>query len=441
MNALTFLAPAGLLALAALALPLLIHLFSRSRGKRVLVGNIALYRQARRQRVTELRLVQWLLLMLRLGLLALAALLLADLARVGLDRLPGETAYVTPEWWAAADREDRDALGDHDHALLLAPGFAPVSAAADAGTHTQSDPDFDSDPEPDPAGPAAPPAPDTWSLLAERLDTVRHDGPVHLYALSGPEQFPARAPALGHPITWHLVPPSDTSAPLAPPALTVRLVAAPGRRQDAMRLQAALETAAAHRTLNLSLQRHDAGEAPGDTPADVLLWLGDGDGAIGDAVRGTKDFHTLLEDRPAQRGEPVPVELPTWPRLRYLARPGPSEPGTVLWRDQAGRPLLLERRSPDQRRLVFLEHLGATPGGLTTRAGFPDALLRLLLDEAQWMRGLALAPADPRPATTRAAPAVPAPGRPLAPWLALAMALLFGLERWLSERPARQTAP
>ena len=73
LSGLSILTPAAWWALAALAIPLLIHLFSRSRGRLVYTGHIDLIRQARRVKVTELRLTQRLLLMVRLGIFTLAA--------------------------------------------------------------------------------------------------------------------------------------------------------------------------------------------------------------------------------------------------------------------------------------------------------------------------------------------------------------------------------
>ncbi len=375
--------PLGLLALAALVLPLLIHLFSRSKGRRVLVGNIALYRQARRQRVLEPRLVQWLLLLLRLALLALAALLLAGLARPGLESLPGTTAYLTPTWQAAAGPEQRARLEDFDRVLLLAPGTPDLApgleadaSATGAGTRTG-----------DPAGSVSTPgsetlpemAADPWAQLAERLATVRHDD-VHVFALGQAGEFPADAPALGPEITWHVGEPgtgyttgsTDTpgwngDAGVAAIPLSVTLVAGPDHARDADLLATALETASAHRNIALALERSTAWAFEPARPRDAVVWL---------------------------------AEAPP--------------PGTL-----------------QARRLVQ-----GIPGD-STQADFPDTLLRELLGEDAWSAGALRAPADPSAAARRDAPTGGGPNRPLAPWLALAMALLFGLERWLAERPSR----
>ncbi len=432
MNGLALLNPAGLLALGALAVPLLIHLFSRSKGRRVAVGNIALYRQARRQRVLEPRPVQWLLLLLRLLLLALVALLLAGLARPGLDSLAGDTAYVTPEWLAATDNPDA-ALANADQAFMLATGYPPVGgddAATPAGlTRTGT---------PGATTPGAA-AGDPWSLLAERLATVRHEGEVHVHALAEARQFPPDAPALPTALSWRLEATGPAGEPAAPD-LEVRLLHAPDRSGDADRLAAALGAIAAHRRVNLSLTRGLTGEGNGPAETDgngrnarrVIVWLGE------EPAPADLDADLVLEDHPPGPGSPVDVHL-ALPALEFLARPAARPPGVVRWRADDGRPVLVAEGREGALRLHYLDRLDGDPDGPVARAGFPDRLLRLLLGDAGWNAGVDLAPADPTGAVARPAPAGDQPHRPLAPWLALAAALLFGLERWLSERTWRDT--
>ncbi len=432
MNGLALLNPAGLLALGALAVPLLIHLFSRSKGRRVTVGNIALYRQARRQRVLEPRPVQWLLLLLRLLLLALVALLLAGLARPGLDTLVGDTAYVTPEWLAATDNPDA-ALANADQAFLLATGYPPVGGS-DTGTPAELTRIEAPRPTTTPGAAIA----DPWSLLAERLATVRHAGEVHVHALAEGRQFPADAPALPTTLTWRLEP-SDPEGDPATPDLEVRLLHAPDRSGDADRLAAALGAIAAHRRVNLSLTRGLTGEGNGPAETDgngrnarrVIVWLGE------EPAPADLDADLVLEDHPPGQGAPVAVHL-ALPALDFLVRPATPPPGTVRWRADDGSPVLVAQGQEGALRLHYLDRLDGDPDGPVARAGFPDLLLRLLLGDAGWDAGVDHAPADPTNAVARPAPAGDQPHRPLAPWLALAAALLFGLERWLSERTWRE---
>jgi hypothetical protein len=431
VNGLTLLAPAGLFALAALAVPLLIHLFSRSRGKRVLVGNIALYRQAQRQRVTEVRLVQWLLLLLRLLLLALAALLLAQLAQRGLETLQGDTAYVTPEWLGHTP-DVAAALAAFDNRYVLGPGTGSMAGVDASGTE------------------------DPWSLLAERLATVQHTGEVHVFALGAAGQFPDAPPAFGSTLTWHIdraagYPATGTATPAGGrfAQLAIQLLHAPGREADAARIQLALEALATHRNLALSLDRGPTSRPPrppsATTEAEqrIMIWLGDAP-APQDLVRAWGDG-VWLEDRPANpatvRSE---ARLPHFPQLHAMTRragpaDGIAETEAVPWWNADGQPLLLETRLGQTRRLVYQGRLD--DDGLVANAAFPEALFRLLLGEAAWGAGFDRAPADPTAVLTRENTASTGPARPLAPWLALAIALLFVLERWLSERPRRSALP
>ncbi len=185
MNNWVLLAPAGLIALAGLAVPLLIHLLSRSRGQRVLVGNIELFRQVRRQRASQIRLVQWLLLALRLLMLLLAALLLAELARQGMAQPEANTAYVTPARLAAAERGEAPIPADHDNLVSLTGG---------------------------------------WPQLAEALALQPPANEVAVYTLASAGDQPARPLALPAPVTWV----SDgVAAPRAPATLNVLIAHEP----------------------------------------------------------------------------------------------------------------------------------------------------------------------------------------------------------------------
>ncbi len=113
-----------------------------------------------------------------------------------------------------------------------------------------------------------------------------------------------------------------------------------------------------------------------------------------------------------------------------------------------GRPVLMEQRRDGQRQLQFMQPLSLDAGdgvgvdmnGPLAQDGWPDTLARLLLDESRWLSGTAhaaLPDGTPPPATPLLSQGQPA--RPVAPILALLLALLFLAERWLAERP-RQNA-
>jgi hypothetical protein len=257
------LAPAGLFGLLAIAVPVAIHLISRGRGRRVLIGNIELVRAARQVRVTSLRLTDWPLLLLRIAIVVVAALLLARLALQGIDSADPGVSYVTPGWLRAATPAERDELlSSEPAARVLAAGYPPAQ---------------DYDPE------IVDPDYDAWPLLAERLSTLRHAGAVDVYAEPRMAVFGAHRPQLPNEINWRLA-----TAAVEPAALSSRgLVIHDGEQADERRQ---VERALA------ALQRHRVPQLQWDTclvedatcrsgVRDWIAWLADAPppGDIGDA--------------------------------------------------------------------------------------------------------------------------------------------------------------
>src|SRR6187431_281369 len=94
--------PAGLLALVALAVPLLLHLRRATEARRVEFAALRWLSPRQRPR-TRLRLREWLLLLLRLLLVALVALLFAGPAHVPGGKAPPEV-LVAPSLRVEAAR-------------------------------------------------------------------------------------------------------------------------------------------------------------------------------------------------------------------------------------------------------------------------------------------------------------------------------------------------
>lgn len=245
------LAPAGLFGLLALAIPVLIHLISHGRGRRVLTGNIELLRAARQARVTTLRLTQWLLLLLRMTIVIVATLLLARLALQGIDSADADITYVTPGWlYSAADAERTELLSLEPAARVLAPGFPPAQ-------------DYE---------PAIPnPDYDAWPLLAERLSALRHAGTVHVYAESRIAAFGSHRPRLPNEISWHLVDPERAALESSGLVIHDR-----DRATDVRRLELALAALKVHRLPQLQWQTCLADDATcRGRPRDWVVWLAD----------------------------------------------------------------------------------------------------------------------------------------------------------------------
>ncbi|HEY5849476.1 MAG TPA: BatA domain-containing protein [Lysobacter sp.] len=387
---LAFLLPAGLAALAALLLPLLIHLARRSEQRPIQFAALRWLRQKPKPR-HRIRFDEWLLLALRLLLLVLLALLLAQPVLVG-------GASDAP-WMAVApgiDLQQARAVPAPENARRhwLAPGFPSLDEAAPATTASVT------------------------SLLRE-LDAGLPAG-VALTVLV-PEQLDgvdAQLPSLSRSVEWRVLP---GSMPVAA-ARTGVVPFAPGvryapQREPALRYLRAAQAA---------WKGDDAGKAstadiapgsqpvPGDTKQ--LIWLAPG---------------------------PLPAPVADWIRaggaalIDSEATLAPTPAMTVLWRDTAGMPLVEGAAYGKGRVMRF------------TRALEPQAMPALVEpDFPQRVRGLF---DPPRPAPTRAlasahapltgGPVFPQSPRDLQPWLVLLIAVLFLGERWLATGARRTVAP
>ncbi|MEO5559694.1 MAG: BatA domain-containing protein [Dokdonella sp.] len=381
---LSLLAPLRLAALAAMALPLLIHLIRRLE---LTTTDFAALRWIS-ERVTARRRLRferpWLLL-LRLLLLALLALLLARpvmtepsapaRARVvvaaGVDR----TAAVAAVGNAAADWR------------WLAPGFPSLDVAPPAGT--------------------APLA----SLLRELdADLPAASGltvvvPSELAGLDG------ERPHLGRTVDWRVLPggmaSSASSVSNAPIRLAVR--SAPAGEASLRYLRAAIAAWNAREPGRYLLDAQPLSIAIHDDE-HWLIWLG-ADLPVAIASWIEQGGTAVLADRPEPRGD-------------------------VVWRDASGH-ALAQRYASGRGRIVAL-HGTLIPQALPIMldADFPERLLALMR-EAPPAPTRAIAEAmRPLQEVTAASAAMLASGsaRPLDSWLAVLIAGLFLLERLLATR-------
>lgn len=384
---LALLLPMGLLALAALAVPLLIHLIRRNRQQPVEFAALRWLRERPRPR-QRLRFDEWWLLALRLLLLVLLALLLARPVLQGHpDRRP---------WWVLVPGASPAALPSDLPADArvhwLAPGFPPFVA--------------------DGAAPA--PTASPTSLLRE-LD-ARLPAGVTLTVLASAvlDGVDAQRPRLSRPVDWRVVAgPAAEARPAAslPPTRIALRHPADCREACADALRP-LKAAAAALAQPPAVQV-DVGPATQALPAGTteLWWFGDA---------------------------PLPAPFEAWVRAggtvlvagpTAVAAPASAEAAsTVAWADDAGRPLIEARRLGQGRWLRVTRPLQPAVFPQLLEADFPRQLQR------------ALQPPPTAPARVLAAdhaPLVgarsyPQPPRDLSHWLIALIAGLFVLERWLA---------
>lgn len=396
---LALLVPAALAALAAVLLPLAIHLARRSERRPTAFAALRWLRPAQKPR-QRLRFDEWPLLGVRLLLLALLAALLARPVLSGADGGAPRLA-VAPGVDAAQARAFP--MPEGARRVWLAPGFPGLSGAA-----------------PPQGGPVP-----VSSLLRELDATLPADAALTVLVPAELGGLDARRVQLGRRVDWRVVPgatPAEGEAPPggAPWVLTVRHAAG---RERALRYLRAAD--AAWRTpappgaaAGDTRSRLDVAPQAGALAADArrLVWLAPGPlpAAVADWVaRGG----TALLD--AEASVPQGMEL------------------TALWHDDAGAPLV-EGAGLGRGRLMRLTRPlapEAMPQLLEPR--FPERLRALFEGPAvlpERALGADVAPTDDGPRFTP-------PPRELQPWLVLAVALAFVLERWLASGPRRGTAP
>lgn len=388
---LALLYPAGLAALAALLVPLLLHLARRSEQR---ITDFAALRwlaanpRPRRKR----RFDEHLLLLLRLLLLAALALLLAQPVLHG---APDRTPWVVAAPGVPAATVH--ALAGRQRAQLhwLAPGFPALDAPS-------------------------PPAGQPVASLLRELDARLPEGtPLTVLVPTVFDGADAERPRLSRPVAWQVLPTTTPAASRAarpaPPSLEVRAGDdAPGWRY----LRAAGAAWAVQRGAASTPSVH-VGDPSQPLPprSHALAWLAPG--PLPDRIRA------WVRDG----GRALLAETTQAPELATMS--------TVAWRDTQGAPLVVATALGHGRLMRFTRPLAPSAMPELLEADFPRHL-RALFDDAP-VAPARVAAADYAPTT--GAHREPQAPRPLAPWLLGAIAVLFSIERWLAGAARREAAP
>lgn len=376
------LAPLGLAALAALIVPLILHL--RRRNEDVPLEFAAMrWLEALPRPKRRLRFDEWLLLALRLLLVALLALLLAQPAVLGWeDDAPRVLAAPGVDPAAA-----RKAAGAEADLRWIAPGFPVV-------------------------GEGKPPSQASVSSLIRQYDAELPQGaPLTILVPPVLDGVDAGRLALTHKVTWQAVAAASGSVEAKPaPAPTLAVRHAGGASAAPLRyLRAA--AAAWEGAAGFTAEAGDTLPARGA----VLIWL---------------------------RPGPVPQSLTDWVAAggtalvvnsAALAMPAASGP---LWADEGGEVLVEGGPLGAGRLMRFTRPLAPATVPDLLDPGFAEALRDLVSPPAPPPARVAAAAAAP---TGDAAP-YPLPPRALSPWLAVLIALAFLAERLMASRRRRFAA-
>jgi hypothetical protein len=380
--------PAGLAALAALLLPLALHLSRRSDHRTTLFAALR-WLEVREQPRRHLHLEELALLALRLLLLAALALLLAQPVRHG--------ASGGPDWVVVAPGIDRDVA-------------RKALAAPDARWHWLA-PGF-------PALELEPPTnrPATSSLLRELDSRLRDDVGLTVLVPAEMGGLDGQRPALRRQVDWRVIGTHGPSMPAARPMVENLAVRDDEPGDPSLRFLRA--AAAAWATAS----------APAD-PHITRIAIAPASTAIGPDVRW------LVWLVPGE----LPQEVHSWIASGGVALLGSTTSAPeaaaagALWRRTDGDVLVRGRALGNGRIMQLSRELLPAQMPELLEPSFPDRL-RTLFDP----------PPPPNVAYAetqhpRADGPILAPGpSPLAPWLALLVAMLLLAERWLATSPARE---
>lgn len=382
---LAFLLPAGLAAFAALLLPLLLHLARRHEQTPTDFAALRWLRQKPKPR-HRIRFDEWPLLLLRLLLLALLALWLARPVLSGLDD--------TRPWTVAVPGVDAGFARTTSDARMrlhwLAPGFPSLDAPMPAGT------------------------PAIGSLLRQ-LDAELPPGVALTVIVPATLQgADAERPALSRAVAWKVVDgamPASSAKASPSPAWAIRH---PIGDEHALRyLRAA---ARAWQPNSATVAQIGTTGAPLPPPSQPLVWLAPG---------------------------PVPAPVMQWisgggvALLAHETTVDGIAMSSTAWRDAEGAPLVESAVLGQGRVMRFTRALRPDAMPALLDADFPHRL-RALFD------GPAAAPARVLAtdyAPTRGGATYPVAPRGLQPWIALLIAVLVLVERWMATRRTRSVAP
>jgi len=380
---LSLLFPLGLAALGAWLLPLLLHLARRQESRLTEFAALRWLR-ARPKPRQRIRFDEWPLLLVRLLLLALIALLLAGLAwQAGEDRRP--RVLVSPGIDAAALRALAPAKGAR--VQWLAEGF----------------PDFDT---PMPATPQP-----VASLLREFDAQLPASAALRVVVPAGWGTVDAQRPVLSRAVDWQVLPGRSPTA-AATPAVPLRLIAVGFEAHSvALRTLRALSAAWQPASPALPVAAISGPQAELPVSGTLVAW--------GSATPPPPAWREWVQ----RGGELLLVRPAAWP-ADVVAQP--------RWRDAHGDALLLSAAQGRGQLWQWPAALDPASMPRLLDPGFPHELAAHLRPAPAPTRVLA---GDFAPG--RAARSWPRPAPGLLPGLALLIALVFALERWMATSPRR----
>ena len=198
--------PSTLAVLLSIILPIVIHLLSKNRGKLIQVGSVRLIPVKKIKRVNEIRLVERLLLFVRVLMLCALSLLIASpyLKNLSHDNTAKHHILVTQDWLAFSNLAEREVVVEQ-----LDNEDASLYVIDPNGTQAINAEDFLVFDEPEQSL-----ALNVWREVESFLDSVNGDSQLSVYTTDRVKQFVGQNSNIDREVEWNIkvVPPSITPA-------------------------------------------------------------------------------------------------------------------------------------------------------------------------------------------------------------------------------------
>ncbi|TQV72410.1 hypothetical protein FLL45_19570 [Aliikangiella marina] len=418
-------------ALAAISIPILIHLFNRTRGKIVWFGHVELIKQAKKIKVTELKVTQWVLLLLRIFIFTALALLLAGLFFNQDADIKDRVNLVSPEWVVNSNEVD----------------FNNLSVDIDANSFWLT-PEFNS-------------IPMDWEAAKEKAQAILADrkrnfslqtlllawesksifaNKTHVYAVNDLAQFSSSRVDLERNYQYHFKPTIDEADNSTVPLKVIVFFDA-NRQIDQQVLASSFKylNDLTNNRYMVSFRPLDSLEPNASIDSDVLIYLADME-LPQNIIEYTQKGGYLISDGITQNSTSGLRLINPQGRLIRLFKTTIVElkdTHEMLWQDKLGIPLLIAH---EENHIQWLSRFRPDWTDWVKRPNFPIDLERLITRNIELESYSVNETAVPLPrlnellAENKLDHKDVFEKKELSHWLLLLIALLWAIERWLSEK-------
>ncbi|MGN6291590.1 MAG: BatA domain-containing protein [Chitinophagaceae bacterium] len=361
--------PIALLALAAVIIPVLIHLWNIRKGKTLKVGSIALLAESSKQPARSPRITNWPLFLLRCLLLLLLAFLLTNpFWESGKKNGAAGWVLVASDHLSTAYQQHQvliDSLLKKGFELhKLSPEFEKISLTDTNSLHTSTE--------------------SPWTLIKQLDAGLPKDFPVYLFASNQLKDYYEERPVTQLDLHWNSLSMNIVTGPsTAPDTSAIRITIYPGKNgADAHYIKAALKAIGQYTGRDIIISSQPTGELqqlvfwlqeeePGEnilsslTPAGTLFQYDQGAG-----ISIFAPFNNGLYTIDNNKGKAF-----------YKYTSGPAA-GNSIWTLSDGRPLLTTETRNGKKIIHFKSRFNPQWTDLVWQEDFVKALLPFVLSGA-----------------------------------------------------------